>query len=74
MKKIQIEKDEENEIPVKVFEQAIIDISKAMKIISGSRLKRNAIAALIKDASGYPKATINLVMDHLENLEKNFLK
>ena len=74
MKKIQIEKDPLNEIPIKIFEQAIVDVAEAMKKLSQSRLGRNAILALIKDSSGYPKSTIGAIMDHLEAIGKTYLK
>jgi hypothetical protein len=74
MKKINVVKDSEQEIPAEVFESAIVEIGKAMKAITSTRLTRAAIAALIKDRSGYSKETINVVLNNLENLETLWLK
>lgn len=73
-RKIEIEKDPLNEIPVKVFEQAVLDVANAMKKLSESRLNRNAILALVKDSSGWPKSTIGQIMDHLEAIGETYLK
>ncbi len=74
MKKVTVMKDAENEIPAQVFEQAIVDIGKAMKAISATRLSRAAIVALIKDRTGIYKGTIELVLNNLDDLESNWLK
>ena len=54
--------------------EAILVISKAMKALSGSRLKREAIVALIKDKSGLNKGTIEVVLNNLDRLEETWLK
>lgn len=53
---------------------AIVEIDKAMKALNRSRLSRKAITALIKDSSGIPKTTIDVVLNNLEALEKIYLK
>lgn len=54
--------------------RAILDISKAMKTLSKSRLKREAIVVLIQDKSRLGKSTIELVLNNLESLEETWLK
>lgn len=62
------------EVPADVIATAIVDIAKAAKAISESRLTRDAIVVLIHDRSGLPKKTINLVLNNLEELEETWLK
>jgi hypothetical protein len=54
--------------------EAILGISNAMKRLSKSRLKREAIVALIQDKSKLGKATIEMVLNNLESLEETWLK
>jgi len=61
-------------IPVQIMAQAIVDISKAMKQIKQSRLKRDVILILLKDKTGYSKAAVGQILDALEQLEDLYLK
>ncbi len=54
--------------------KSIIDISASMKAFSKSPLNRSAIVALIHDRSKVAKKTIELVLNNLEGLEKNYIK
>jgi hypothetical protein len=65
---------EEEPVPASVLAEAIVEISSAMSALSRSRLKRDAIVALIKDRSGISKKTIEIVMNNLEDLERNWCK
>lgn len=73
-KKIQVKLNEVDPEPVEIIASAILDISKAMRHIESTRLTRNAIVALIKDRSGLNKGVIEIVLNNLEGLEKNYLK
>ena len=69
-------KDPENIIPVEVFEQAIIDISKGIKKLNQSKLSKRAIYVLVQDSvpSGVGMTEIVAVISALENLEKKYIK
>jgi hypothetical protein len=73
-KKIEVKQDEENPVPAEILAQAILDMGKAMKLLTKSRLKRDALVVLIKDKTGITKIDINRVLDSLESLEKDWLK
>lgn len=73
-KKVIVKQNEQNPIPAEVIASEISAIAKAMRILSTSKLKREAIVTLIKDKSGISKATIELVMNNLESLDTTWLK
>ena len=67
-----VEQVPEAPVETKVLAQAIVDISEAMKKLSRSGLNRKAIVILVaKDANQY-QATVERVMDALENLRKTY--
>lgn len=70
--KVVIEPTEE--FPTSIIAGAIIDMARAMKILSNSPLRREAIVTLIKDKSGLDKNKIELVLNNLEALEENWIK
>jgi hypothetical protein len=74
MRTIITKADIENPIPVEVMEQSIVDIAAAMKKINATRLTRRAIVVLIQSRVATSQAVINMVLDNLADLEKNFLK
>jgi uncharacterized UPF0146 family protein len=74
LSRLKVVKDEREEIAAEVFEGAIVEIGVAMKAIAATRLSRAAIVALIKDRTHLTKATICLVLDNLDDLEKNWLR
>lgn len=55
-------------IAAEIMATAIIDIDTAMKKLSTSGLKRNAIVVLIHDRSGVGKRDIEIVLNNLEDL------
>ena len=76
-KKLEVIKDPENVVTIKIFEQAIVDISKAMKAMRSGRLGDRAIVLLIQDAVGVnaiTKVEIRSVLDAIRDLEKLYLK
>lgn len=76
-KKITIKKDPENEIPVEIFEQAIVDISTGFSKFENSRLTKRAIILLVQDAAGSQRVSRQQVQDVLEAaaaLAKTYLK
>lgn len=62
------------EVPAEVIAQSIADIAAAMKILSSTRLKRDAIVTLIHARSKVGKRDIELVLNNLEYLEAVWLK
>lgn len=69
-----IQKENEPEVPAEIIAQSIVEISKAMKVISQTRLSREAIIALIHDHSKVSKGVIKIVLNNLEHLENFWLK
>jgi len=61
-------------IAAEIIATAIVDIAQAMKAINNTRLTRKAIVALIQDQSKLSKNTINIVLNNLNDLEKDWLK
>lgn len=71
---VKIVQDADNPQPVEVIEQAIIQIAKAMKTISETRLTRKAIVVLIHHQSKIARGTIEIILNNLEELENDWLK
>ena len=69
-----VEQNPEKPVEPKVLAQAILDMSAAMKRLSRSGLNRKAIVALVRDATGEYKSTIERTMNALENLERDYCK
>ncbi len=74
MKKVNVKQDEENQIPVDIMAQAIVDIGAAMKKISASKLSRKAIVVLIQHDVKLGIGTIEAVLDSLDALSRTYLK
>jgi len=49
MKKVIIKNNPENEIPLEIIAEAIVEISKSMEVLKNSRLTQSAILLLIHD-------------------------
>ena len=62
------------EIPTADIVAAIQEIAEAMNVINNTRLTRKAIVALIHDQSKVSKSTINIVLNNLTDLERDWLK
>lgn len=54
--------------------QEIAKIARAMQTMSESRLKRDAIVALIHERSKVARKTIEIILNNLEHLELTWLK
>lgn len=61
-------------VPAEIIATSITEIASAMKALSSTRLSRRAIVTLIHDQSKVPKRTIEVVLNNLEGLEKDWLK
>lgn len=72
--KIIVKQKEDEEIPHEVMAEAIIEISRGMRKLMNSRLRREAIVVLIKDKSGVNKSVIEIVLNNLEQLEAMWIK
>lgn len=64
----------DEEVPAEVLATAIVDIGNAMNKIVHSRLKRETIITLIHARSKVARRDIELVLNNLEELERNWLK
>lgn len=75
-KKLNIKQNEDpaKEVAPEVIAQAIVDIAKAMKVFSSSRLKMKTIITLIHAESKVPKRDIEIVLNNLEAFEIIWLK
>jgi len=73
MKNIKVVKDEENEIPVEIIEQSIVDIAAAMKRISASRLNRAALVTLLAFDTKLARHKVETVLRSLDRLGENYL-
>lgn len=60
--------------PVEVIAEAIVKMAEGMKVLNGSRLKRETVVALIADNSHVAKTTIRIVLNNLDDLEATWLK
>ena len=74
MAKVKIVQKENDEVPVEIIASSIVEIAKGMERINKSRLTREAIVTLISDKSKVAKGTVNIVLNNLDALERNFLK
>lgn len=72
--KIQVKQDPENEVATEIMAQAIIDISRGVKLLLNGRLKREAVVILIKEKSGISKRNIEIVLNNLVELEELWTK
>lgn len=61
-------------VPVEILERAIVDLAAGMKRMTASRLKQEALVALLHDHSKVGKPQIRCVLNCLTELERIFLK
>lgn len=78
-KPIKVLKNDEEDVPLEIFEQAIVDIANAAKRLLGSRLNERAVVILVHEAmpAGPNRPSRRDVLDVLNaaaGLEKKFLK
>ena len=57
-----------------VFAQAIVDIGDAMRKLTASRLKREAVVLLVDDLAHVGRPAVRKVLQALDDLEGAFLK
>ena len=60
--------------PIEEVAVAITEIAKAMRKLNSSRLKRDAIVTLIAHRSKVPRKTIEIVLNNLQDMDKDYLK
>lgn len=61
-------------VAVEILEQSIVAIASAFKAVNQTRLTRKALIVLLHDSSKVPKRDIDIVLEHLEAIERLFLK
>lgn len=71
---ITVEQDPDAPVEKPVLAQAIVDISRAMNRLSDSGLNRRAIVALVYDSTKLPKGTIEIVLNSLDRLARDYCK
>jgi len=67
-------KDGEKPTEKEILATAIMKVSEAMHKLSASGLNRDAVVALVKDATGITKKDINIVLDTLVDLKALYCK
>lgn len=72
--KVNRQTDDGSEVPAEIIAQSIVEIADAMKVLSRTRLSREAIITLIHARSKVGKRDIELVLNNLEALERIWLK
>lgn len=72
--KVTVKLSEIDPEPVEVLAASILSISQAMTVIRQSRLNRKALVALIQHNSKLPMRTIEIVLNNLQDLERDWLK
>lgn len=60
--------------PIEEVATAITQMSAAMRKLNSSRLRRDAIVTLIAHGSKLPRKTIEIVLNNLEFMDKDYLK
>lgn len=60
--------------PTEIIAQSIIEISAAMKRLTGTRLKTSAIVLLVQAETKLTRQAIVMVLDALASLEATYLK
>ena len=75
-KKVKIvTKEGEEEAPIEVLQSSIIEIARAFKKVSNSRIKRETLVTLIhSQCNGVGKPDIRVVLEVLDDLEACLLK
>lgn len=68
------QKEGVEEMPVEIIAQEIEKISRAMQVLSTSRLYRDAIVTLIAHRSKISRRDIEIVMNNLIALERDYIK
>jgi hypothetical protein len=61
-------------IAAEIIASSIVQISEAMQAINRSRLSRKALVVLIQAQSKVPRKGIEIVLNNLADLEKDWLK
>lgn len=74
MKTIVNQKPDKEPIPAQVLADSIVEIGKAFRAINATRLRRSAIVALVHDKSKIAKRDIEIVLNNLDDLERDWLK
>jgi hypothetical protein len=71
---VKVVTNDQNPEPFEIIASSIIEVARGMKALNASRLKRSAIVALIHDRSKLGKTQIEIVLNNLEALERDWLK
>lgn len=71
MKPVQVKQDE---TPTEVLAASIVAISQAARQMRAGRLNDKALVLLISHYSGESQRTVKLVLDAIENLEREYVR
>lgn len=72
--KVSAVKDVANEIEHVVLEQAILDISEGVKVLSRSKLNQHAVVVLLSHSTGVSQREIKTVLAGISDLKSRYLK
>lgn len=64
----------QDETPTEVMSAAIVEISKAVRQMRAGRLNDKALVLLIAHYSGEPQRTVKVVLNAIENLEREYVR
>lgn len=59
--------------PLEIMEQSIIDIAKAFKALSATRIQKDVIVTVVSRKSGVGRGDVEHVLSYLHDLERLFL-
>ena len=69
-----VQKENAEPIPTEIIAQSIKEIAEGMKALKSSRLTKRAVLVLVRDSCNESLATIERVLNSLEDLERTYLK
>ena len=72
MTKVKVNQNLDNEVPKEILAEAIVKISKAFEDLKKSGLNQKAIIALVHDLSKISKRDIQIVLNTLSILKREY--
>lgn len=69
-----VAKEGEENAPLEIMEQSIIELAAAFKVFNNSRIKTDVILTYLARRSGVARASVETIFAYLSDLETLFLK
>ena len=73
-RKLVVDQADDDPVETHVLAQAIVKISKAAEDLAKSGLSRKAIVVLLADKTGFGKRSIEIILDALADLRKDYCR